>query len=77
MKCLLLALFSAGYALGIVRRRDEWPDTLGRVNAIMGWVIVALTLLVNTPVLVAVDLNRDEILEYVLIGELEFNVSRR
>ena len=49
--CILLALFSAGYALGIVRRRDDWPETLGRVNVIMGWVIVALMLLVNTPLL--------------------------
>ena len=49
--CILLALFSAGYSLGIVRRRDDWPETLGRVNVIMGWVIVALMLLVNTPLL--------------------------
>ena len=49
--CLLLALFSAGYALGIVRRRVDWPETLGRVNVVMGWVIVALMLLVNTPLL--------------------------
>ena len=49
--CILLALFSAGYLLGIVRRRDDWPDTLGRVNVIMGWVIVALMLVVNTPLL--------------------------
>ena len=49
--CLLLALFSAGYSLGIVRRRDDWPETLGRVNVIMGWAIVALMLLVNTPLL--------------------------
>ena len=49
--CILLALFSAGYSLGIVRRRDDWPETLGRVNVIMGWAIVALMLLVNTPLL--------------------------
>ena len=49
--CCLMALFSAGYAVGIVRRRDDWPETLGRVNKAMGWVIVALTLLVNTPLL--------------------------
>ena len=49
--CCLMALFSVGYAVGIVRRRDDWPETLGRVNKAMGWVIVALTLLVNTPLL--------------------------
>ena len=49
--CCLMALFSVGYAVGIVRRRDDWPEFLGGVNRIMGWAIVALTLLVNTPLL--------------------------
>ena len=49
--CCLMAFFSAGYAVGIVRRRDDWPETLGRVNKVMGGAIVALTLLVNTPLL--------------------------
>ncbi|MCZ0954626.1 MAG: DUF4153 domain-containing protein [Rhodospirillaceae bacterium] len=49
--CCLMALFSVGYAVGIIRRRDDWPETLGRVNKAMGWVILALTLLVNTPLL--------------------------
>ena len=49
--CCLMALFSVGYAAGIVRRRDDWPEFLGGVNRIMGWVIVALALLVNTPLL--------------------------
>ena len=49
--CLLLALFSAGYAAGIARRRDDWPESLGRVNIVMGWAIAALALLSNTPLL--------------------------
>ena len=49
--CCLMAFFSVGYAVGIIRRWDDWPETLGRVNKVMGWVIVALTLLVNTPLL--------------------------
>lgn len=49
--CCLMAFFSAGYAVGIVRRRDDWPETLGRVNKVMGGAIVALALLVNTPLL--------------------------
>ena len=49
--CCLMALFSAGYAAGIARRRDDWPETLGRVNKVMGWAIAALALLVNTPLL--------------------------
>ena len=49
--CCLMALFSVGYAVGIVRRRDDWPEFLGGVNRIMGWAIAALALLVNTPLL--------------------------
>lgn len=49
--CCLMAFFSAGYAVGIVRRRDDWPETPGRVNKVMGGAIVALALLVNTPLL--------------------------
>ena len=49
--CGLMALFSVGYAVGIVRRRDDWPESLGRVNKLMGWGIAALALLVNTPLL--------------------------
>ena len=49
--CCLMALFSIGYAAGIARRRDDWPETLGRVNKFMGWVFVALAVLVNTPLL--------------------------
>ena len=50
--CCLMALFSVGYAAGIVRRRrDDWPQFLGGVNRIMGWAIAALALLVNTPLL--------------------------
>ena len=49
--CCLMALFSVGYAAGIVRRRDDWPEFLGGVNRIMGWAIAALALLVNTPLL--------------------------
>ena len=49
--CALLALFSTGYAWCIVRRRGDWPQRLGRVNQTLGWVVLALMLLVNSPLL--------------------------
>ncbi len=48
---LLLAAFSVGYSFSIVRWRDSWPGGLARVNTAMGWVMLALMLLVNSPAL--------------------------
>ncbi len=47
----LLAAFSLGYAWSIVRSRDAWSGGFPRVNIWMGWVVLALMVLVNTPVL--------------------------
>jgi hypothetical protein len=47
----LLTLFALGYAWGILRRRDAWPETLARVNTGMGWVMLAILLLANSPLL--------------------------
>ena len=48
---LLFAAFSVGYTWSIVRHRDRWPAALGRVNVGMGWVVLGVMLLVNTPLL--------------------------
>lgn len=48
---LLFAAFSIGYTWSIVRGRDRWPAGLGRVNVWMGWVVLGVMLLVNTPLL--------------------------
>jgi len=48
---LLLTLFALGYAWGIVRRRDRWPQALAQVNTVMGWVVLAVLLLANSPLL--------------------------
>ena len=48
---LILALFSGGYAWCIGRRRAAWPQDLGRVNTAMAWFLLALLLLVNSPLL--------------------------
>ena len=47
----VLALFSLGYTWSIVRHRRNWPDGMARVNVAMGWVMLGILLLVNTPVL--------------------------
>lgn len=47
----LLALFAIGYLWGIVKRRDQWINTLSTVNISMGIVVLALMLLVNSPLL--------------------------
>lgn len=48
---LMLALFSLGYLWGIARYRDNWLQQLSRVNVTMGLVLLALMLLVNSPLL--------------------------
>ena len=48
---VILALFSIGYAVCIARWRWAWTRHLGTVNTAMGWFVLALMLLVNTPLL--------------------------
>ena len=48
---LLLAAFSLGYTWSIARRRDRWPAGLARVNVAMGWGVLGVMVLVNTPLL--------------------------
>lgn len=47
----VVALFSLGYTWSIVRHRRNWPDGMARVNVVMGWVVLGILLLINTPVL--------------------------
>ena len=48
---LVLTLFVVGYAVGIVRKRDDWTTDLARVNTGMGLVVLFLMIIVNSPVL--------------------------
>ena len=48
---LLLALFSVGYSTGVISRRDQWIESLGKVNVSMGLVVLASMILVNSPLL--------------------------
>ena len=47
----VFALFALGYFVGIVRFRDGWLRQLSQVNVIMGLLVLALMLLVNSPLL--------------------------
>jgi Domain of unknown function (DUF4153) len=68
---LLLALFSVGYVIGIVRRRDAWTQDLGRVNTWMGLVVLAIMLLANSPLLDFRKLSVASQLARVESGEIE------
>lgn len=47
----LLSCFAIGYLIGIVRLRDNWLLMQSKVNVMMGLVVLAFVLLVNSPVL--------------------------
>ncbi|MEM1152724.1 MAG: DUF4153 domain-containing protein [Pseudomonadota bacterium] len=47
----LLAVYSLGYLHGIIKRRDEWVYSLGRVNSVGGLLILLCVVLVNSPLL--------------------------
>ena len=68
---VLLAMFSAGYLWEIARRRATWTNGLARVNITMGWVIVALMLLVNSPLLDFRSISLASQLKRIDSGELE------
>lgn len=68
---VLLAMFSLGYAWSIVRQRDGWPQSLGRVNRIMAWAILGLMLLVNSPLLDFRSISLASQLARVEAGEIE------
>lgn len=69
--CILMALFSSGYAWIIVRRRGDWPQSLGGVNILMGWAVLALMLLANTPLLDFRKISLASQLGRVEAGEIE------
>ncbi len=47
----VLALFSLGYTWSIIRYRLAWPRGMAPVNVAMGWVMLGILLVTNTPVL--------------------------
>ena len=68
---LILALFSGGYAWTVVRGRAAWPQHLGQVNRVMGWIVLATMLLVNSPLLDFRSMSLASQLARVEAGEIE------
>lgn len=67
----VLALFSLGYTWSIVRHRRNWPDGMARVNVAMGWVVLGVLLLINTPVLDFRAISARSQIERVESGEIQ------
>ncbi len=70
---ILLGMVSCGYLWGIIRRRSTWTTGLAHVNIVMGWVVLALMLLVNSPLLDFRSISLASQLGRVDTGELELN----
>ena len=49
--CAFFVLLAIGYAWRIARLRDAWPSGLGRVNTLVAAALLAVLLLVNSPLL--------------------------
>ena len=71
--CVILALFSCGYAGSILRLRDAWPRNLAFVNRSMGLAILALVLLSNSPLLDFRLISLESQQRRVESGEIELN----
>ena len=70
---VLLGMFSCGYLWGIIRRRWSWTEDLARVNIIMGWVVLALMLLGNSPLLDFRSISLASQLDRVNAGDIELS----
>jgi hypothetical protein len=68
---LILALFSLGYLVGIVRRRAQWTTELARVNTAMGLIVLAIMLLANSPALDFRKISLASQLARIETGEIE------
>ena len=51
LMCFLLACFSFGYLVGIIKKRDAWLEVQNKVNIGMGLIVLVSMLLVNSPIL--------------------------
>lgn len=68
---VLLALFSFGYSTSIIRLKERWLTLLSWVNVRMGLVLMALMLLVNSPLLDFRKIAVDSQLERLESGDIE------
>jgi hypothetical protein len=47
---LVLFFFALGYLWGIIRKKDDWLEALAWVNVRMGGVLLAMIILINSPI---------------------------
>lgn len=70
--CILLACFSFGYLIGIIKKRDAWLETLSKVNISMGIVVLVFMLLVNSPLLNFQSISASSQLSRLHYGEITY-----
>lgn len=68
---LVLTLFALGYVWGTITLKSEWPKTLAKVNTLMGLVVLALMVLVNSPILDFRKISLNSQLARLESGEIE------
>ncbi|MBU2882777.1 DUF4153 domain-containing protein [Psychrosphaera sp. B3R10] len=66
----ILSCFVAGYFIGIVRLRDNWLVIQSKVNVVMGLVVLAFVLLVNSPLLNFKAISSDSQMARYYSGEV-------
>ena len=69
---LLLSLFSIGYVWGILSKRDKWTLVLSQTNILMGWFLVLLMLVTNSPLLDPRKLTVSSQISRLASGKISF-----
>lgn len=66
----ILSCFTVGYLFGILKLRDNWLRVQSKVNVVMGLIVLAFALLVNSPVLNFKAISADSQMARYYSGEL-------
>ncbi|QBY04615.1 DUF4153 domain-containing protein [Thalassotalea sp. HSM 43] len=67
---LLLTIFTFGYLAAIIKRKDQWLETLSTVNIRMGLTVLVFMLLVNSPLLNFQSLSANSQIERLHDGRI-------
>jgi hypothetical protein len=69
----LLSCFAFGYLIGIIKLRDNWLLIQSRVNVVMGLVLLAFVMLVNSPILNFKAISSSSQMARYYLGEVLLN----
>lgn len=69
----LLACFSFGYFIGIVKKRDAWLHSLSTVNISMGIIVLISMLLVNSPILNFQSISANSQIARLEVGKVNYD----